>query len=630
VNRQEKRMAHTSNASLQVRAFVDCGVAPDTVEVASAGVSTYDLFAASAERHGDRLAVVDARRRWTYAELVRRIDEIAAAITGRRLPAASRVGLVLDRTADAVAAVLAVWKCGMTYVPIDLAMPAPRANVLIRNSAVRLIVTDGATDAEWLDSAGTLDLRSVEPLAAAAHDPEERRARGENELAYVIYTSGTTGEPKGAMIEHRSVINLGRAHGERIYRHLEHEGRGLRASFGASLSFDGAVERILLLLSGHSLFILGHEERTDPKKYIAYASEHELELLDLTPAFLKLLMRYGLLTQEHWTPRLALVGGEAIPGPLWTELSAASIPFYNVYGPTETTVNASVGRITGDTPHLGLALANTRIYVLNEAGERVRAGQEGEIQVAGVGVGRGYDNMPELSEAKFKENPFAEGNLLYARMYATGDRGRFRANGTLEFLGRTDDQIKLRGFRIEPKEITTLLCELPEVDDALLRIRTNRDADDQRLVAYVMSTTTPSRELSERLRSFLRERLPGYMVPGSVVVVDRFPLTTTGKLDDDALSALDETQGAASDRSDGPPEGITPEVAAIWEDALGTRNIDPASSFFELGGHSLSAVAMIGRVNETFDVSLPITTLITAPTLVLFDAALRAALSDQA
>ena len=232
--------------------------------------------------------------------------------------------------------------------------------------------------------------------------------------------------------------------------------------------------------------------------------------------------------------------------------------------------------------------------------------------------------MPDVTAVKFKTNPFAIGDPVFGRMYATGDRGRFRPDGTLEFLGRTDDQIKLRGFRIEPEEITTLLCARPEVDDALVRLRAHRDGEEQRLVAYVVSATTPRHELSERLRASLREHLPDYMVPSRIVVVDRFPLTATGKLDDAALAVVD-LGGVADKGPDGAPDGLTPELVAIWEDVLDTRRIEPHMSFFELGGHSLSAVKMVARVNDTFNVNLPITALFTAPTIAAFDLALRAA-----
>ena len=612
----------------------DLGVAPDAAELATAGESTYELFAASAERHRDRIAVVDRQRRWTYAELAARVEEIAVAIDREGVPSQGRVGLALGRTADAVAAVLAVWKCGLAYVPLDVAAPAARMQAVLDDSGARLVLVNGATEVHELG--GVLDLRLVgsEAGPAAAWTPDDmaarRRARAANALAYVIYTSGTTGQPKGVLIEHRSLVNLARAHRERIYRHHEPVDRGLRAGLGAALSFDGAVERILLLLAGHTLFVLGDEERMDPQRYLDHAAANDLEALDLTPGFLRTLVQCGLLRHEAWRPQLVLVGGEAIPRPLWMQLAASPIAFYNVYGPTETTVNASVTRIAGETPHLGLALANTRLYVLKPDGSRAGVCEEGEIHIAGAGVGRGYERLPELTSAKFKANPFAGGDPVYARMYASGDRGRFRPDGTLEFLGRTDDQVKLRGFRIEPAEITTLLCSCPDVDDAVVRVRTDRDDEDQRLVAYVASATLERHELAERLRQLLRERLPSYMVAGRIVVTERFPLTATGKLDEAALAALDGNgRGDAQGHGDAPlpprhpPADIDPELVAIWEDVLDTGDIEPGASFFDLGGHSLSAVRMIARVNEAFDVSLPITTVFTAPTIADFNRVLR-------
>jgi amino acid adenylation domain-containing protein len=587
--------------------------------------NTYELFSASAKRHAERLAVVDRRGLWTYAELARRVDEIAAAIAAAGGLPGGRVGLLLERTGDAVAAMLAAWQRGMAYVPLDAATPPARANAVFRSSAVQLVLTDGAAGAAQLDGVRKLDLRTLPGAAEPAPAPPTSA----DELAYVIYTSGTTGRPKGVMIEHRSVMNLAEAHRERIYREFLREDRGLRTTLGASFAFDGAVERLLQLLSGHTLYVVADEARTDPERYLSYAVEHALEVLDVTPAFLRSLLRCGLLTHETWAPRLAIVGGEAIPEQLWRELAAADgVVFFNVYGPTETTVNASVARITGERPHLGYALANTRIYVLDAGGSRVPHGEEGEIHVAGAGVARGYDGIPELTAEKFRPNPFTDGDPLYAVMYATGDLGRFRPDGALEFRGRTDEQIKLRGFRIEPEEITKLLCRRPEVEDALVRVRTSADGEHQRLVAYVVSETGSQRELSEQLRALLREQLPDYMVPGRIVVVEQLPLTATGKVDDGALAALDEHDEGG--HVNGSLDAITPELVAIWQEVLDSHDIDPHASFFELGGHSLSAVAMIGRVNEAFDVELPIATVFTAPTIESFDQALREARQEVA
>jgi amino acid adenylation domain-containing protein len=593
-------------------------------------MSAYDLFLASAGRHANRLAVVDRRGHWTYSALAARVDDIAREIKHRCLPPASRVGLALSRTADAVAAVLAVWKCGMIYVPVDTATPAARADALFCNSAVRLVLTDGTTAPERLADRDQLDLRLVKATSGTAHAIDssadiEQQARAGNNIAYVMYTSGTTAQPKGVMIDHRAIINLARAHRERIYRYYEHDDRGLRASFGASLAFDGAVERILLLLYGHVLHMLGDDERADPEKYIHYASEHGLEALDLTPAFLKVLVEYGLLTRGTWRPRLGLVGGEAIPKQLWGTLAASGIPFFNVYGPTETTVNASVGQITNDTPHLGRALANTQLYVLKPDNSRASVDEEGEIHIAGVGVGLGYDGMPALTATKFKPNAFAGADPSYQRIYATGDRGRFQLDGTLEFLGRIDEQIKLRGFRIEPDEITTLLCRHPDVADALVRVRESSDGENQALVAYVASSTQQHDALSSQLRALLRARLPSYMVPSRIVTMGRFPLTGTGKLNDAALAALDD-RDVAPQQPDPSLDGILPALIAIWEDVLHTSAIEPHVSFFELGGESLSAVAMVRRVNQKFKLNVPIATVVTAPTITSFDSALRDAL----
>jgi amino acid adenylation domain-containing protein len=576
------------------------------------GEHTSDLVAEQARRTPERPAVVDAARTLTYRELEERAAVIAAALRARGASAGARVGLLLERTGDAVAAVLGVWKAGSTYVPIDPATPLERVVYMLRDSRADLLVTDVEVEASP-ELPPSCRLSELLEGANGAPEPSDER-RSARDLAYVMYTSGTTGRPKGVMIEHRSIVNLARAHRERIYRHHDPEGKGLRASLNAPFAFDGSVERILLLLHGCTIFVVGEADRRDPAAFLEFARRHDLDVLDVTPSFLSLLLRFGLLEQPGYRPKLVLVGGEAIGPALWKQLGASSVAFYNVYGPTETTINASVGRIAGDAPHLGLPLPNVRVYILDENGEQVVAGSPGEIHVAGAGVARGYLNLPELTAEKFTANPFAPNDPLYDRLYATGDRGRFLPDGTIEYLGRADGQIKLRGYRIEPEEVTTAIRAVHGVQDALVRLEGDEPAD-ARLVAYVAAPAAPER-LEEELRASLTSRLPTYMVPSRIAIVEAFPLTSNGKVDTETLAA----RGAARPEAPVvPPEenghDVEARLAALWSELLALPDVPRDASFFEIGGHSLLAPVMLRRVADEFGVTLPLTTLFLAPTV---------------
>ncbi|WOX26004.1 amino acid adenylation domain-containing protein [Streptomyces solicathayae] len=569
----------------------------------------YELFARQAARTPDRLAVHAAGHGFTYAELDARAAVVADGLRRQGLGPGARVGLLVERSAEMVAVVLGVWRAGMAYVPLDPATPADRIGFILGDSGSALLVTDlperpaGELPVPVITVADLLD------GAAPAAGPEEVE-RGVSDLAYVIYTSGTTGRPKGVQIEHRSAVYLARAHRERIYRRHDPEGAGLRAGFTASLAFDGSVERILTLLYGCTLYLYDDASRQDPGLFLEFAERHRLQVLDVTPSFLALLVQRGLLDSTGYRPELVLVGGEAIPESLWPRLAESGPAFYNVYGPTEATVNAAVGEVRGERPHLGPALPGARLYVLDAQDRPVPPGVVGEIHISGVGLARGYLGRDDLTAAAFVPNPFAAGDPLHARMYRTGDRGRFRPDGAIEFLGRADGQVKLRGFRIELGEISAVLREDPAVEDALAVLH-KPESGDPSLVGYAV-TAGPVDEVHARLRERLAARLPEYMRPAELVLVPEWPRTVNGKVDTAALPAPGTARQTTLSAAYVAPSGeLEIALAEIWSTVLGRTGIGARDNFFELGGHSLLAARMIAAVNEEFGLDLPLTTVFT-------------------
>jgi amino acid adenylation domain-containing protein len=589
------------------------GRAPETVALPERTI--HELFAEQAARTPDRAAIVDTAGRWSYARLATRASAVAAAIAERRPAAGCPIALMMNRGADMVAGVLGIWQSGHPYVPIDPATPPGRAEFILRDSGAGLLLSDVA-GAECLAPTPCLNPREVPDSLAAL--PQSTRVT-DRAAAYVIYTSGTTGTPKGVVVEHRSAVNLARAHRERIYRHHDPDGVGLRASFNAPLAFDGAVERILLLLSGNTLYLTDDDTRRDPEAFVAFAREHALEVLDVTPAFLALLLRFGLDGGSGYRPQAVLVGGEAISQGLWRELTASEIACYNVYGPTECTVNAAVGLVRGARPHLGAALPNLRLYILDDAGQVVPAGVPGEIHVAGIGLARGYHERPGLTAGRFRANRYDGGDPQYARAYATGDVGSFRKDGTIEFSGRRDGQVKLRGYRIETAEIVSALGEHPAVADAAIRLVST--GGDAKLVAYVVASSDQHDHLGDTLgdtlRGSLSERLPVYMVPSAVQVLTAFPLTGNGKIDFDALPepVPERRPGGLSSRYRPAQTDLQRALVRIWEEVLETRDVGIDDAFFEVGGHSLLVPVMTEVVRRELGAALPVRTIFTAPTI---------------
>ncbi|GAB1511654.1 amino acid adenylation domain-containing protein [Actinophytocola sp. KF-1] len=571
-------------------------------------VTIPDLFEAQVIATPDRTALVADGGTFAFAELNRRANRLARLLVEEGAAPECHVALLLPRTYEAIVALFAVLKAGAAYVPIDPDHPARRIALTIADSAPVVVVTTQALRA----AAGTAPVVVLDDPATARRlgelsdrdltDGERHAPLIPANPACLIHTSGSTGRPKGVVIEHSGLVNLFHHHRDTLIR-PESKGTVRRAALSASLSFDTSWEGLLWLLDGHELHFVGEDVRREPAAMLDYVDEQRIDFLDITPTYAEELVATGLLADGRHRPAVIALGGEATGPGLWTALRAVpDIATWNLYGPTECTVDTLHCRLAdSEDPIVGRPIANTRAYVLDAARGLVPPGVVGELYFAGAPVARGYHERPDLTADRFVDDPFgAPGE----RMYRTGDLARWRPDGTLEFLGRADDQVKVRGFRIEPGEIESVLSGHEAVAQCAVVVR------DGRLVAYVVpGAATPE---PAGLRQYAAARLPDYMVPPAYVVVDRLPRNTNGKLDRAALPAPDP---AALVTGRPPRDRREAVLCGMFAELLGVDGIGIDDDFFSLGGHSLLVGRLIGRIRDHFGVRLGIRTVFEAPTV---------------
>jgi amino acid adenylation domain-containing protein len=570
------------------------------------------LFEAQADRTPDAVAVVFEQDSLTYAELNERANRLAHHLRGLGVGPDARVGVCLERSLEMVVGILAVLKAGGAYVPLDPGLPAERLAYMLDDSGVPLVLVQAALRGV-VPARDGVQVLAVDALAdRLAAEPAENPAggAGPDSLAYVIYTSGSTGRPKGVMNVHRGVVNL--LWSMRGTVAMAPADRLLAVT---TLAFDISVlELFLPLLSGARVEILDRAAASDPALLRAAIGAGGGTVLQATPATWRLLLDAGWEGAEHLR---ALSGGEALPAELAIRLRERVGALWNVYGPTETTIWSTAQRLgAAQQPgagtdlgrghvSIGAPVANTRVYVLDRYLSPVPAGVPGELYIGGAGVARGYLGRPGLSAEKFVPDPFAV--EPGARVYRTGDLARWRPDGTLEFLGRNDHQVKVRGYRIELGEIEAVLRQADGVRDCAVAARED-ETGDRRLAAYVVGEAE-----AEALRAHVRQGLPEYMVPSAFVFLDALPLTPNGKLDRKALPAPEYAAGA--DRYVAPRTPAEEVLAGIWAEVLRLERVGAEESFFELGGHSLLATRVAARVRAVFGVELPLRAVFERPVL---------------
>jgi amino acid adenylation domain-containing protein len=564
----------------------------------------HELFEAQAARAPDAVAVVWEGETLGYAALNARANRLAHHLRALGVGPDARVGVCVERGPEMVAGLLAILKAGGAYVPLDPAYPADRLRYMLEDSAPAALITQSSL-------AGTfagLDVPVVEldtPVPGWAEGPETNPACAgltPDHLAYVIYTSGSTGRPKGVMVGHRSLVN------HTVWQ-AEAFGIGARDTVlqRTSISFDASVWELWTpLATGARMLFLSSEEMKDPGAIGRAVEEGGVTIAQFVPTLLQAVL--GALPEGASLPcRTLFCGGEPLSAALVEEARAAGVgEVVNLYGPTEATIDSTshVCGLDGRAPAIGRPIANARMYVLDARGVPAPVGVAGELHVGGAGLARGYLGRATLTAERFVPDPFSvDGG---SRMYRTGDLGRWRADGTLEFLGRTDFQVKVRGFRIELGEIEAALLEHEGVRECAVLVRA--DAGEKRVVAYVAGDVD-----MDALRTHVRRILPDYMVPGAFVALDRLPLTPNGKLDRRALPAPD--LASAEEKYVAPRTPVEEVLAGIWAEVLRLERVGVTESFFELGGHSLLATRVVSRIREVFGVEVPLRALFEGPTV---------------
>jgi amino acid adenylation domain-containing protein len=560
-------------------------------DTASTLPARFDL---RASERPDAVAVAFEDESLTFSQLSERANRLAWHLRAKGVDPEVRVAVCLERSVEQVVALLGILKAGGVFVPLDPTYPRERLAYVIQQSGAPWVLTRshlrGTVVPEGAHALLCLDQEAEALAAAPTHAPEV--ALHPDNAAYVIFTSGSTGRPKGAVIAHRSALNLAATLRDTVY---QGRGPGLRVSVNAPLVFDASVKQWLQLLNGHSLHVVPEEVRPDAARMRQWVQRHAVDVLDCTPSLLVPLLARGLGREADFSPALVLVGGEAIDARTWAELaSRPATRFVNMYGPTECTVNATTCPVADSAaPSIGGPLGNVRVHVLDAALRPVPLGVPGELFIGGAGVARGYEGRPDLTAERFMPDPFSP--APGARLYRTGDVGRYREDGRIEFQGRADFQVKVRGYRIELGEIETLLRTHPEVAEAVVVVRA------ERLVAYFVPARGLGGEvdLAAQLRGFLREMLPEYMLPSVLMPLARLPLNRNGKLD---RGALPEPREGHTDVApyEAPTTELEQRIAAIWQEALKVERVGLHGNFFDLGGHSLLMVQVHEKLSAAF------------------------------
>ena len=554
----------------------------------------HQAFEEQAARTPDVPAVCANAVTLSYRELNQRANQLARVLRRHGVGAETLVCVYFERSVEQLVSILAVHKAGGAYVPMDTNYPPDRLMYMLKDSRapVLLTVEDLLGD---LDFSGVTDIcldRDAAQIAAEA-DSDLQLAVNARQLAYVIYTSGSTGKPKGVMIQHDSVMNLAAALHERIYAKANKD--HLRASVNAPICFDPSMQQMVLLLYGHTLYIIPQDVRQDGAGLLQFIQKNRLDAVDCVPSQLKLLLDAGLLETDGWVPEIMLPGGEAISEAVWQKIrSSERIAFYNMYGPTECTVDSTIGWVqeTLSQVHIGRPVANARTYILDKQGNPVPIGVAGELYIGGVGVGRGYWQKPEMTAERFVVDPFVPNG----RMYRTGDLVRYLPDGNIDFLGRVDHQVKVRGYRIELGEVESVLRRQDEFADAVVIVRED-EPGDKRLVAYCIPTGESPPTVSHSMR-IANKHLPDYMVPSHFVFLQEFPLTPNGKVDRLSLPQPESERPELDNQFEAPQTETEIILAQVWEDVLGVEGVGIHDNFFELGGDSILSIQVIARAKE--------------------------------
>jgi amino acid adenylation domain-containing protein len=568
-------------------------------------------FEQIAKVHPDRIAVKTRNYQWTYAELNAKANQIAQAILRSSDSDEGRIGLLFEHDAPMIAGILGALKAGKTYVPLDPAYPSERLSYILEDSQTTAIATNSGNVAlaHRLIN-GSLQLINIDEFECSALIDDFSSPTAPDRLAYILYTSGSTGRPKGVMQNHRNVL-----HHIRNYTNNLHLNSDDRLTLLSSYGFDAAVMDLFgALLNGAALHPMDIREE-DPSALLSRMLKENITIYHSTPTVYRYLMSSLTGSEDLSHVRFVVLGGEKVHKEDVDRFKKVFSPhsiLVNGLGPTESTVTLQYfinhkTEITGNIVPVGYPVEDTQVLLLNEAGEHAEV--YGEIGIKSEHVALGYWQKPELTKAAF----LPDSESATKRIYRTGDLGRLLPDGSITFVGRKDDQVKIRGYRIEPGEVESVLSTQSGVRECVVMAR-EEVPDEIRLVAYLVARSEPAPTPSE-LRSFVKSKLPDYMVPSQFVYLDALPLTPNGKVDQRALPAPAQSQRELDESVSAPGTPVEEMLAGIWAELLKLENIGIHDNFFDLGGHSLLATQVTSRLREVFQIELPLRSLFETPTV---------------
>ena len=557
----------------------------------------HELFEMQVARSPEADAVLFEEQRLSYRELNERANRLAQRLRRYGVGPESLVGVLLNRSAEMVTAVLGVLKTGGAYVPLDPAYPQDRLRFMLEDARAQVLLTEVALREQLPWYQGNVVCIDSDP---SADDDEaitfSTPVAGPDNLAYVIYTSGSSGKPKGVAVTHSAVVNL-------LWHMSREPGLSARDTLLAvtTLSFDiAALEIYLPLIVGAKLVIASRETAADGSLLSDTLQRRDVTAMQATPTTWRMLIESGW---QNASELKVLCGGEALSRDLAEQLLRHGSEIWNVYGPTETTIWSTVQRVHHDTRtiSIGRPISNTRVFILDTRGRPVPTSAGGELLIGGDGLARGYLNRPALTAEKFVPDPFS--NEPGARLYRTGDSARWLSIGEIEYLGRLDQQVKMRGFRIELGEIETALNRHSSIGSSVVVLHDDQNGD-KHLVAYLVPANACAAPGVGELRLHLAGQLPDYMIPSAFVTLEQLPLTPNGKIDRRALPAPNGVTFTADSEYVAPRNDVESLLFNLWSSVLRVEHVGPDDDFFALGGHSLTATRLISRVRETFNVQL--------------------------
>lgn len=555
-----------------------------------------DLFEEQVDLCPDKVVVLQGKRSFNYRDLNARANQLARFLQGRQIGENDIVGLSIGPCAEMMIGILGILKSGAAYLPLNPDLPSLRVMEICKDVKCRLILTENDCLKEIDQSISQVAIAQLD--AAGVSEENLSLQLNSGKLVYVIYTSGTTGTPKGVMISHRNLVNY--VHWLKDFIQLEAADKtALTTSFAFDLGYTGIFPALLF---GAELHLLPKEIYTSTATFLSYVAEHRISYLKLTPSFYSTIIEHPDF-EKMACLRVILLGGERISADA-IEKTGQSLPhikMINHYGPTETTIGSIARYISSAElpdfkmrPSIGKPIRNTRCYILDANRNLVPVGMKGELYIGGEGVGLGYLGQEALTNERFVANPFAD----HEKIYKTGDLARWMQDGNIEFLGRMDHQVKIRGYRVEPQEIEHQLLKYEGLKEALIIVK--NDDQEQQLLAYYLSNETIG---DSKLKTFLSERLPEYMVPSYFIHLKEWPLNDNGKLNKKALPQAEINLQPAYQT---PINETEEKLLKIWCLVLNKETVSVTSSFLELGGHSLKIILMLNRVYKEFNVLVPI------------------------